>query len=52
LNSFGGRVNLETLLFGDGDRLATFVQADDDFVARFFEVQCMGMTLRSEAEDG
>ncbi|EDY20053.1 hypothetical protein CfE428DRAFT_2642 [Chthoniobacter flavus Ellin428] len=52
LHRFTGLVDLEALFLGDRNRLRTLVEADDDLGAGFLEVQCVGVALRTEAEDG
>jgi hypothetical protein len=51
LSRFRNIEHSETILLGDWDGFAAFVQTDDDFDPAILEVQRMRMSLRSEADD-
>ncbi len=51
-NGFSSRQDFKAVFFGDGDRFASFVEANGDFDAAIFEVKSVGVALGAEANDG
>ncbi len=50
-DGFGGSDDFKAFFLRDRNGLAAFVKADDDLEAAVFEVERVGVALRTEAED-
>jgi hypothetical protein len=51
-DGFPSADNLEAVRLGHGRRFAAFVKADDDVASAVLQIQCVGVALRAEAQDG
>ena len=51
-HGLGRVIDLKAKLLGHGAAFALGVESDDDFGAALFQIECMGVSLGTEADDG